>query len=60
MPEEKQLSATFSKEKETKNTIRFAEDVDNEAPIVGTIYVQKYALNRLSNPSKIKVTIEAA
>lgn len=59
MPEEK-LTATFTTEKETKNTIRFAEEVSTDAPLIGTIYVQKYALNRLSNPSKIRVTVEAA
>ena len=29
-------------------------------PVVGTLYLQKYALNRLGNPDCLRVTIEAA
>jgi hypothetical protein len=29
-------------------------------PVVGTLYLQKYALNRLGNPDLLRVTIEAA
>jgi hypothetical protein len=32
--------------------------VGDNPPIVGTIYIQKYALNRLGNPHKIKIAIE--
>jgi len=28
--------------------------------VVGTLYLQKYALNRLGNPDRLRVTIEAA
>ncbi len=29
-------------------------------PVVGTLYVQKYALNRLGNPDSLRVSIEPA
>jgi len=33
---------TFKLEKETKNTVRYAEVLeDGEAPVIGTLYVQK-------------------
>ena len=53
------ITATFVFEKETKNTIRFSEEPGTTAPIVNTIYVQKWAVNNLGNPDKIRVTIEA-
>lgn len=54
------LEAVFEYEKETKNTVRFAEKIGENPAIVGTIYIQKYALNKLGNPKQIKVTIEKA
>lgn len=46
---------TFSKEKETKRTFRFSEDVRKGQPAVcNTLYVQKH----LEPADKIKVTIE--
>lgn len=39
------IFATFIKERETKNTIRFAEVVaKGEHPKIGTLYIQKPAL----------------
>lgn len=55
----KELVATFVQERETKNTIRFIEEETDGPPIVGTLYVQKYALRQLGNPAKIVVTIKA-
>ncbi|MDP2730586.1 MAG: hypothetical protein Q8O55_08880 [Dehalococcoidales bacterium] len=52
------LEITFALDKPTKNTIRYAEMSDN--PVVGTLYVQKSAIEKLENPKSIKVTIEAA
>ena len=52
------LTATFSKERETKNTVRFAED--GNSPIMGTLYLQNSASEQLGGADKIKVTIEAA
>jgi hypothetical protein len=33
----------FRREKETRNTVRYTEvEVEGEAPVVGTLYVQKW------------------
>lgn len=45
---------TFTKEKETKNTFRYAEDTKGKPPVLGTIYIQKW----LAPPDKLTVTIE--
>jgi hypothetical protein len=46
----------FQKEKETKNTVKFAEvPVQGQAPVVGTLYLQKWAVGASQN---VKVTIE--
>lgn len=44
------MTITFTKEKETKNTVRFTEQVraDTDAPKVGTLYVPKATLNELN------------
>jgi len=54
------LELSFERERETKNTVRYEEQVMDEPPVVGTLYLQKYALNRLGNPDRLRVTIEAA
>jgi hypothetical protein len=41
---------TFSLERETKNTVRYAEQTGGKPPTVGTIYVQKWAMGQ--NPPK--------
>lgn len=50
---------TFIEEKDTKNTIRFAEEGD--APIIGTLYVQKLGLKALGweKGKSLVVTVEA-
>jgi hypothetical protein len=50
----------LEKERETKNTIRYAEIEGDKPPIIGTLYLQKFAVKRLEDPGKIRVTIEAA
>lgn len=51
------LERVFEMEKETKNTIRYQEEkVEGQPPVIGTIYVQKWALTGI--PSKVKVTLE--
>ena len=46
----------FQKEKDTKNTVKFAEvQTQGEAPIVGTLYVQKWFVG---DANRLKVTIE--
>lgn len=48
---------TFSKEKETRNMVRYQED--SKAPIIGTLYISKQAIIRNGEfPSKVKVTLE--
>ena len=54
------LELSFQRERETKNTVRYEEQVTDAPPVVGTLYLQKYALNRLGNPDSLRVTIEAA
>ena len=55
------MQATFELEKETKNTIRYAEEETDSPPIIGTIYVKKWALKKLNGgsfPRRITVTVE--
>ena len=48
---------TFEQEKETKNTIRFQEVVeDGSQAVIGPLYIQKHALGSES-PKTVKVTI---
>lgn len=49
----------FEMSKETKNTVRFEEVEGNEAPIIGSLYLQKHAFKRLGSPQRLKVRIEA-
>jgi len=47
---------TFIREKETKNTIRFAEECPpGKPPIIGTLYVQKWFA---SETTEVTVTID--
>jgi hypothetical protein len=44
------------RERETKNTVRFAEiEVDGQPPIIGTLYVQKWVIGQVG---RIRVTIQ--
>ena len=54
---EKTKTIQFTKEKNTKNTVKFTEvQTQGEAPIVGALYVQKWFARDAAN---LKVTIEA-
>ena len=54
---EKNKTIQFTKEKSTKNTVKFTEvQTQGEAPVVGTLYVQKFFAG---DATKLKVTIEA-
>ncbi len=55
--DKKTKTIQLQKEKDTKNTVKFAE-VQNqgEAPIVGTLYLQKWFAG---DCKALKVTIEA-
>ena len=47
---------TFTPERETKNTIRYAEDATGKPPAIGTLYVQKWLLGN-EPPQKLTITI---
>ena len=49
----------FTLEKETKNTIRYAEDTSGKPPAIGTLYVQKWLLGS-EPPRNLVVTISAS
>jgi hypothetical protein len=51
------LERVFEMEKETKNTVRYQEvQTEGQPPVIGTIYVQKWALKGI--PKKVKVTLD--
>ena len=55
------IEVEFRRERETKNTIRF-EEVESESgdpPVIGSLYLQKWAVKRLGDPQKLKVTVDA-
>lgn len=43
-------------ERETKNTIRYAEDASGKPPAIGTLYVQEWLLGT-APPKSLTVTI---
>ncbi len=51
------FSGTFKLDKETKNTLRYAEEAEGRRPVVGTVYVDKYELPK-PFPKRIRVTVE--
>jgi len=57
MTKEQPFSATFKLDKETKNTVRYAEETEGRRPVVGTVYVDKYELPK-PFPKMIRLTIE--
>ena len=50
---------TFAMERQTKNTVRYQEQTGGEPPVVGTLYVQRWALGT-PIPQRLTITIEAA
>lgn len=50
-------SYVLPKERDTKNTTLFKGEVNGRTE---SIYVPKTAMEKLGNPAKVKVTIEAA
>ena len=54
-----EIRVSFKRERETKNTIRYEEEASEsgEPPVVGTLYLQKWALKRLGDPQTVTVTI---
>ena len=63
--QEKTLRIRLSVERETKNTVRFAEDTEGQppdhpgAPVIGTLYIQKFAWAQLGKPERIVVSLDA-
>lgn len=57
----KQVTIEFAREKETKNTVRYAEVVaeGEVTALVGVIYLQKPTAKELGNPDHIVVTFAA-
>jgi len=54
------LELTFQVEKDTKNTRRYQEEASNGPPIIGTLYVQQWALRKLTGgdlPERVRVTV---
>lgn len=58
----KDLTITFTKERETKNTVRFQENLEKgrERGTIGTLYVLQKDLEGIGNPEQLKVTISPA
>jgi len=56
MTKEKRFSAMFKPEKETKNTVRYAEEAEGRRPVIGTVYIE-YELSQ-PYPERIRVSIE--
>lgn len=53
-------NATFEAQRETDNTVVFKETPESgTAPMVGRLYVQKWALHQMGNPARITVTVTA-
>ena len=51
------LTMTLHRAKETKNTVRYEEPESDQPMVIGTLYIQKWALHRLGDPQEITVTI---
>jgi len=53
------MKAKFTFEKETKNTIRFQEVVeDGDKPVIGPLYVQKSALENMKYENGQVIEVE--
>ena len=54
------LELTFQVEKDTKNTRRYQEEASDGPSIVGTLYIQQWALRKLTGgdlPDRVRVTV---
>jgi len=54
------LELTFQVEKDTKNTRRYQEEAIDGPAIIGTLYVQQWALRKLTGgdlPDRVTVTL---
>ncbi|WP_166792812.1 hypothetical protein [Methylacidiphilum caldifontis] len=54
------ITVTLKQERETKNTMRFQEQVeDGQTPAIGQLYLQKSTYHQLGQPTVIVVTVAA-
>jgi hypothetical protein len=54
------LELRFQVERDTKNTRRYQEEASDGPPIIGTLYVQQWALRKLTGgglPERVRVTV---
>lgn len=56
------MEVTLVMAKDTKNTVRFEEQsvAQGQPPILGNLYLQKWAWTQLGQPQTITVTVAAA
>lgn len=54
-----EIEIPFEYEKSTKNTYRFQEKTNGEPEKIGTVYLQKHAVEGEEPPEEISVTVEA-
>ena len=52
------ISIIMELEKETKNTVRYAEKTEGQPPVIGTLYIHKWA-TAPDAPKVIRVVVEA-
>lgn len=58
MADKKVYTATFKREKETKNTVKFEEvPAKGTPPIIGSLYVQKFAVEA-AETLEVTVTVK--
>jgi len=54
------LELVFTVEKDTKNTRRYQEETGDGPPVIGTLYLQQWALRKLTGgnlPDRVRVTV---
>ena len=52
------FEASFTIDKETKNTVRYSQDEDGTPPQIGTLYIQKWALGGAPYPARLVVIVK--
>jgi hypothetical protein len=58
MPAQTKTTILLTKEKDTKNTVKFTEaQIQGQAPVIGTLYVQKWFAGAATN---LRLTVEVA
>jgi hypothetical protein len=53
------LTVDFTLEKETKGTFRYQEVEVSQPPVIGSLYIKKYATG-IDPPKRIRVIVEPA